>query len=700
VSLPSGVLIELTSRCNLTCRMCPLTAGDTPSSRDPGNIDPAVWREVIAFAAAVGRANVGGYGEPLSNQKCLGYLRELDAAGVRISLTTNATMVNEKIAGELAAMRNLVNVNVSMDSPDPEIYRDIRGGELDPAMRGVGLLARAMGPDRVTVSSVLMRSNVQSLTAFPARLADIGVSSYVLQGLVDYTAGLEHEVIGWDNGLSGAVDAIRAAADKAGVRLILELPHRTTTSDLQVDAASAASTDTRQCFAPWDEPVVDKDGRVFPCCFAMTHGQAVLGHLKEETFGAVWHGRAYTDFRRAIVDGRTTPDICRQCTVVPSGPHLYREYAAAVVPDASRLEGAGPLRVVMRNTGTATWTRRDQVHIGTSDPRDRPSALWHPLWLGHNRVGTFVEAEVPPGATATFEIPLMPLQTPVAESFQLVVEHRGWLPDTRFTLKPAPVPHAIGSIAMPISPVRRLLQKVIGRSFLALVMVCAMAAPVAAQPAKSQVAKPQIAAQRLNMEQIAKTMDKTIDAHVQMTKRQIDPAARALIKADLEKQTEGLARSGFLMEAIEQRNQVFLKALDAGIAEAGPMTLGVYQMQRAMLFAKLVNVSIESEPTGAAVKLDGAPIGATNIVKKPFEPGKEYQLTFSLPGFETKSRPLWVSPGEDQSVKETLTPAGPGAPNLPPTTNEETDGSFPTLIVIGAVLAVIVLGFVLVRMGR
>src|SRR5262245_24106958 len=131
--------------------MCPLTAGDTPSSRDPGNMDPVVWERVMSFAGRVGRANVGGYGEPLSNQKCLTHLRELDVAGVRISLRTNATMVNEKIAAELAAMPNLVNINVSVDSPDAAIYRDIRGGELDHALRGLAFLARAMGPNRLTV---------------------------------------------------------------------------------------------------------------------------------------------------------------------------------------------------------------------------------------------------------------------------------------------------------------------------------------------------------------------------------------------------------------------------------------------------------------------------------------------------------------------------------------------------------------------
>jgi radical SAM protein with 4Fe4S-binding SPASM domain len=443
--------------------MCPLTAGDTPSSRDPGNLDPALWPDILAFAALAGRANVGGYGEPLSNQKCLTYLRELDEAGVRICMTTNATMVNEKIARELAAIGRLENVNVSVDSPDPAVYEAIRGGPVDRALVGVRRLVDALGSGRLTVSSVLMRSNAPSLITFPAILAAIGVRKYVLQGLVDYTPNLAHEEIGWSDGLGTFVDRIRSACREAGVELVLELPERTKaglTPPVQPGAAPPAVTDTRQCFAPWDEPVVDKDGRVFPCCYAMTHGQAVLGDLRTASFDAVWHGSAYADFRRAIVDGRTTPDICRQCTVVPTGSHLYREFSAEIVAEASRLAGRSPMRLAVRNTGAAAWSRADDVHIGTANPRDGYSAFRHPSWIGPNRIGTFREALVPPGAIATFEFPVLPSPAVPAETFQIVVERRGWLPGTQFQLRPDPDPEKTAGAGPAHSRLRSVLRAI------------------------------------------------------------------------------------------------------------------------------------------------------------------------------------------------------------------------------------------------
>jgi radical SAM protein with 4Fe4S-binding SPASM domain len=437
---PSGLLIEITSRCNLTCIMCPLTAGDTPSSKDPGHLSPDRWADVVSFATEAGQVNVGGYGEPFSNPKCLQYLGDLDAAGVRISLTTNATMVNERIAGQLAALPNLINVNVSVDSPDPDLYQAIRGGELRHAMAGVGHLAKALGPDRLTVSSVMMRRNIDSLAAFPAILSGLGLNKYVLQGLVDYTPEVEGEEFTAADHLPDRVDRIRAAAKGAAVELLFELPDRTQAllrgDDVGATPPAPDPSQTRVCFAPWDVPVVDKDGRVFPCCFAMTHGKAVLGNLHDATLHDIWHGRQFHGFRRALTRAETTPGTCRECTVAPAGPHPFAELSAEVLEDASHVEGGEAMTVVMRNTGTATWSRQDQMHLGTAEPRDHASAFHRLEWIGVNRVGTFEEVTVPPGATATFRFKATPSAGVDAETLQLVAEHRAWIPGTRVRIRP------------------------------------------------------------------------------------------------------------------------------------------------------------------------------------------------------------------------------------------------------------------------
>jgi len=440
--------------------MCPLTTGQTPSSAQPGPISDQIWNAVVPFARQAGHANIGGYGEPLLNPKCLDYLRELDREGVHTTLTTNGTLVTSAIAAELAALERLDSVNVSIDSPDPVIYKDIRGGSVDKALRGVGHLAAALKPTQLTVSSVMMRTNMASLLAFPARLAALGVPTYVLQGLVDYTPDLEPEETRWRDGLSTDVARMRDACERAGVSLVFELPERVAAETRDPGELAGATskphavseTDTKQCFAPWDVPVIDKDGRVFPCCYALSHATAVMGDLKQTAAFEVWQGATFDAFRAAIVDGRTAPDICKICTLVPVGPHPLRRYLVRLLPLQSTLDRGVERCLAVQNAGPATWTADDRIYIGTANPRDRDSAYYDPSWIGRNRIGSFSEAAVPPGGTATFRFRVAPAGQVAAEFFQLVVEHQCWVPGTRFdmrgdtTINPAPAEtHAVQS---------------------------------------------------------------------------------------------------------------------------------------------------------------------------------------------------------------------------------------------------------------
>src|SRR5205085_7291467 len=48
--LPMAVQVEFTSRCNLRCRMCPLTTKTSSTSATPGPMFDAVFDEVLAIA--------------------------------------------------------------------------------------------------------------------------------------------------------------------------------------------------------------------------------------------------------------------------------------------------------------------------------------------------------------------------------------------------------------------------------------------------------------------------------------------------------------------------------------------------------------------------------------------------------------------------------------------------------------------------
>ncbi len=173
---------------------------------------------------------------------------------------------------------------------------------------------------------------------------------------------------------------------------------------------------------------------MFPCCFAAAGNASQVGQLGPQTFDEVWSGAEFRQFRRAIVDGRTTPDICRRCTLVPLGAHPFKTWAATIVFGTVTVTSrdSATVSVSVRNDSERGWTPVDEVRIGTSSPRDSGSVLAHPGWLSPNRAATFVEREVAPGAVATFEFAVARRPHASLGAFEVVADRACWLPNTRF----------------------------------------------------------------------------------------------------------------------------------------------------------------------------------------------------------------------------------------------------------------------------
>src|SRR5579862_1053900 len=316
--LPMAVQVELTSRCNLRCRMCPLTTKTSSSSAQPGPMTDMVFAEVLALARRCGRVIVAGYGESLTNPRTIPMLQAFDAEGIDISIATNGIALSPAVARCLSALRHLSMINVSIDSPDPEVYRAVRRGSLERAMRGLrNLMAAIDRPDRVMVSSIAMRESLASLVAFPALLAEMGVRRYAVQSVVDYNDyAIDQRLLDHPE-MRTLLEAVEAGCIEHGIRFDLSVPER---SRADVEDPTRARERyygfgewdtrlTRQCLVPWEIPFVDKDGRVFACCNAAAANEHRLGQIGTGTLDEIWTGPEFQRFRREIVNGATTPSI-------------------------------------------------------------------------------------------------------------------------------------------------------------------------------------------------------------------------------------------------------------------------------------------------------------------------------------------------------------------------------------------------------
>ena len=151
--------ISVTDRCNLRCKYCMPEKGiKLLRHGDILSFEEIVSFTRVAVEKGVDKVRITG-GEPLT-RKNIAYLIQLlaDIDGIKdLSLTTNGILLEEFAKSLKHAGLN--RVNVSLDTVDPERYREItRGGDFDRVMRGISA-AEKTGLLPIKINCVVNKSS-------------------------------------------------------------------------------------------------------------------------------------------------------------------------------------------------------------------------------------------------------------------------------------------------------------------------------------------------------------------------------------------------------------------------------------------------------------------------------------------------------------------------------------------------------------
>lgn len=315
VATPREVYIEPTNRCNERCTTCPRTF----FTREPeSDLDLGRFTAVLDQFPGVERVVLHGVGEPLLARDLPAMVAEANRRGARVLFNTNALVLHRRLAERLVAA-GLDELRVSMDAADPRTYRAIRGVDgFAKAMRRATdfcALLRELGAARPRVSLVfmVMRENLDGLTAVIERAGEMGAHAVVLQRLVHFETGLaveEQSLMGRD--LSALTGVWQEAADRAGVELVGTGGLSPADSLRPVDGGRPWAGCTR----PWRSTYVTANGNVLPCCFApfttTNYAGVILGNVHERPLSEIWNGSEYEAFRRAHASD-DPPECCRGC---------------------------------------------------------------------------------------------------------------------------------------------------------------------------------------------------------------------------------------------------------------------------------------------------------------------------------------------------------------------------------------------------
>lgn len=278
---PLVVAVEASGKCNLRCCMC--FQRNMDKQNVPQNKQMMTWETYQKFMDELEQHTLysivfASRGEPLLNPNICHMIHAAKQKGVLdIKLNTNATLLTEDMSRGLLSS-GLDLLVFSVDSVNPEHYRQIRGVNLAPVLRNINQfmdIKRREFPDskmKVRVAMVL----TEEMKAFE-----------------------EEEVKLAQEYWAGRVD---------------ELSIKTENDFISIYEESHENIEQSVCSLLWERVYLWNDGSVNPC--DIDHLSSLcLGNLnKGDTIANIWHGQKMEKLRKEHLKNRRCMEaVCRSC---------------------------------------------------------------------------------------------------------------------------------------------------------------------------------------------------------------------------------------------------------------------------------------------------------------------------------------------------------------------------------------------------
>jgi MoaA/NifB/PqqE/SkfB family radical SAM enzyme len=289
---PKRAQIEITTRCNLDCPMCPRRRLGLKGA----DMDFGVFRGIIDGLSSVREITLSGWGEPLMHPDLAGMIDYSKSRGKRIKLTTNGLMMNER---DIEILKKVDEVNFSIDEVLP------RGSPaLGHRNGGVFLKIKELAASRgrnkrpfIRVQSIYYGSNKDDIFEILERAKALGADSAKVMR-VNPVYGNNLPRIRWEETVRFYKDIVRFAKK---IKLRVDLVNYAFSSGIKnilykifvnMLAPSAGIT----CTKAINFIYITVDGRVLPTGCGELYGYTIGGI--SEDLGRIWDKKAFKDFRR------------------------------------------------------------------------------------------------------------------------------------------------------------------------------------------------------------------------------------------------------------------------------------------------------------------------------------------------------------------------------------------------------------------
>lgn len=287
------VIISITNRCNLRCRMC-----DIPRHRE-AECASEDWRRAISDAAALGaKTVVFSGGEPLLREDIFELIACVKSKGMGACLTSNGLLINGDVARRFRDLGVDV-VNVSVEGPR-SIHDALRGeGAFEKAIRALEHLRQHKVES--TIATMVSSHNYAHLKEVVGLAKTCGATTIKFQPFSTIFLDAAKDTKGFFVPASSREELETIMEEVA--QLCLDSGIATNPRGYLAGIPAYLTGGLRQrqagCNALFASCPINSRGQIYPC-WVLTHKQYLIGDIRREGLASAWGSRRRADIVEKI----------------------------------------------------------------------------------------------------------------------------------------------------------------------------------------------------------------------------------------------------------------------------------------------------------------------------------------------------------------------------------------------------------------
>ena len=331
---PFQLQVEVTSRCNLACPLCPAGAGEL--DRPAQDMPPELFRALVDdMAPYLLFLVLWEWGEPFIHPSFPDMVRYASDRGIQSITSTNGHFLRDEDYLRDVLTSGLGTLVIALDSLDQERYAAYRvNGDVEGVKEGVkrvAALKRTLGsPTVINLRMVVSRNNEQEIDAMRQFARESGVDKFTVK-TINPCCG------------SKAADGDFLPRNPALRRHVYDESLRRIRKKHPV------------CRKLWQRCHVLSNGDVVPCGYDYNAGLKI-GNLADTPLSKLWRSPRYAEVRELVSREIETLPLCRECTVLYEtrrGASWVLHNADFAVPLHGRLGRWAERRLDARRTARA-----------------------------------------------------------------------------------------------------------------------------------------------------------------------------------------------------------------------------------------------------------------------------------------------------------------------------------------------------------